>query len=144
MGNVPVQVTASDPRGGQATATTTLQVIRPPVKQIVFEDVHFDFDRYNLKPEAIKILDQAAQTLAENPELRVTIEGHCDSIGTVEYNLALGTRRSTAARDYLVSRGVAASRLETVSYGEERPKADNATAEGRALNRRAALVVNIQ
>ena len=143
-GNVPATVVATDPRGGTATSTVTLQVIKPPVKTYTFEDVHFDFDKYNLKPEAVKILDDAVKTLGENPDLRLTIEGHCDSIGTTEYNLALGERRANAARDYLVSRGVSASRFTTVSYGEERPKADNKTAAGRALNRRAALVVKVQ
>ena len=83
-------------------------------------------------------------TLQANADLHVTIEGHCDSIGTIEYNLALGDRRATAARDYLVSRGIAAARLRTVSYGEERPIADNGSAAGRAMNRRAHLVVIIQ
>jgi peptidoglycan-associated lipoprotein len=143
-GNVPATVVATDPRGGTATSTVTLQVIKPPVKTYAFEDVHFDFDKYNLKPEAVKILDDAVKTLAENPELRLTVEGHCDSIGTAEYNLALGERRANAARDYLVSRGVSADRFSTVSYGEERPKSENKTAAGRALNRRAALVVKVQ
>ncbi|MGE0392141.1 MAG: OmpA family protein [Vicinamibacterales bacterium] len=143
-GNVPATVVATDPRGGTATSTVTLQVIKPPVKTYTFEDVHFDFDKYNLKPEAVQILDDAVKTLGENPELRLTIEGHCDSIGTAEYNLALGERRANAARDYLVSRGVSAERFSTVSYGEERPKADNSTAAGRAINRRAALVVKVQ
>ena len=74
----------------------------------------------------------------------MTIEGHCDSIGTVEYNLALGERRANSVRDYLQSRGIAMTRLRTVSYGEERPLADNSTAEGRAMNRRAHLAVIIQ
>lgn len=139
-GNVPVTVTAQDTRGGTATGSATLQV----VGRIVFEDVHFDFDRYNLRPDALKILDQAVTRLQANPSLQITIEGHCDSIGTVEYNLALGERRANAARDYLVSRGIAAARLRTVSYGEERPIADNSTAEGRAMNRRAHLAVIIQ
>jgi OmpA-OmpF porin, OOP family len=137
-------VTAEDSRGARATSTVNVQVVRPAQKTYTFQDVHFDFDRYNLKPEALKILDEAVTTLRENPDLRVTIEGHCDSIGTAEYNLALGERRANAVRDYLVNRGVAAGRMETVSYGEERPKADNNTEEGRALNRRASLVVKIQ
>jgi OOP family OmpA-OmpF porin len=74
----------------------------------------------------------------------VNIEGHTCNIGTAEYNLALGDRRANAVRDYLVSRGVQANRLTTVSYGEERPKYDNSREETRRLNRRAALVVNLQ
>jgi outer membrane protein OmpA-like peptidoglycan-associated protein len=141
-GNVVATVTAQDNRGGTATGTATIQVVRR--ETIMFEDVHFDFDRFNLRPDALKILDQAVQTLTANPDLNVTIEGHCDSIGTVEYNLALGERRSNSVFDYLVSRGIGANRLRTVSYGEERPIADNGTAAGRAMNRRAHLMVIIQ
>jgi len=143
-GNVPVTVVVTDARGGTATSSVNLQVTRPPVKTYAFEDVHFEFDRFNLRPEAVATLDDAVKTLNENPELTLTIEGHCDSMGTAEYNLALGQRRASTARDYLVSRGVSASRFSTVSYGEERPKGDNADATGRAMNRRAALVVKVQ
>jgi peptidoglycan-associated lipoprotein len=141
-GNIPVTLTVSDNRGGTATSTITIPVVRRVA--IMFEDVHFDFDRFNLRPEALAILDDAVTRLQANPELRVTIEGHCDSIGTVEYNLALGERRANSVRDYLVSRGIAPARLNTVSYGEERPIADNSTAAGRAMNRRAHLAVVIQ
>jgi peptidoglycan-associated lipoprotein len=141
-GNVPATVTAQDNRGGTATGTLNLQVVRRAT--LMFEDVHFDFDRYNLRPDALKILDDAITKLQANPTLNVTIEGHCDSIGTVEYNLALGERRANAVCDYLVSRGIGMNRLRTVSYGEERPIADNNTAEGRAMNRRAHLAVIIQ
>ena len=140
-GAVPLTVTCTDPRGGSATSTVTVQVINRVV--ITFEDVHFDFDRFNLRPDALKILDDAVAKLGANPNVRVTIEGHTDSIGTSEYNLALGDRRANAVRDYLINRGVAAGRLSTVSYGEERPKYDNAREETRRLNRRAALVVNL-
>ena len=141
-GNVPVTVTAEDNRGGSATSSVTLQVVRRT--QLVFEDVHFDFDKFSLRPDALQILDDATMKLMSNPDVRITIEGHCDSLGTVEYNLALGERRANAVRDYLANRGVANGRLRAVSYGEERPKADNNTAEGRAMNRRGALVVTIE
>ena len=110
---------------------------------IVFEDVHFDFDRYSLRPEAVRTLDEAVAVLQRNPDVRVEIEGHTCNIGTAEYNLALGERRATSVRDYLVSRGISANRFTTVSYGEERPKYDNAREETRRLNRRAALVVRL-
>jgi outer membrane protein OmpA-like peptidoglycan-associated protein len=142
VGNVAITVTASDNRGGSATATCTVQVVRREV--LVFEDVHFDFDRFNLRPDAIKILDDAVTKLMMQGDVRVTIEGHTDSIGTVEYNLALGERRANSVRDYLVQRGIMNMRLMTVSYGEERPIADNATAQGRAMNRRAHLVVILE
>jgi peptidoglycan-associated lipoprotein len=143
-GPVPITVTVSDGKGGTASATVTVQVVRPPRKEYTFEDVHFDFDRYTLRPEATRVLDEAIAAMREDPTLRLTIEGHTCNIGTAEYNLALGERRANAVKDYLVTRGVAADRLQTVSYGEERPKYDNAREETRRLNRRAALVVRLQ
>ena len=143
-GPVPVTVVVNDGKGGTATDAVTIQVIRPAVREFTFEDVHFDFDRYSLRPEATRALDEAIKTLQENAELRIEIEGHTCNIGTAEYNLALGERRATAVRDYLSSRGIGADRLRTVSYGEERPKHDNAREETRRLNRRAALVVRLQ
>jgi outer membrane protein OmpA-like peptidoglycan-associated protein len=143
-GRVPVTVVATDPCGGSVTRVVTLLVIKPSVKTYAFEDVHFDSDNYTLKPEAVQILDDAVTLLNENTDMRLTIEGHCDSLGSSAYNLALGERRGNSARDYLVSRGVDASRFSTVSYGEERPKDDNRTAAGRAINRRAVLVVKVE
>jgi outer membrane protein OmpA-like peptidoglycan-associated protein len=142
----PVQLTVQvdDGKGGTASANVTIQVVRPAVKEFVFEDVHFDFDRYSLRPEAVRALDEAIKTLQENPELRIEVEGHTCNIGTSEYNLALGERRANSVREYLTSRGITADRLRAVSYGEERPKHDNAREETRRLNRRAALVVRIQ
>jgi outer membrane protein OmpA-like peptidoglycan-associated protein len=143
-GPVPVTVTVDDGRGGTASDTVTIQVVRPAVREFVFEDVHFDFDRYSLRPEATRILDEAVKAMQENPNVRLELEGHTCNIGTAEYNLALGERRANAVRDYLVSRGIGMDRLRTVSYGEERPKHDNAREETRRLNRRAALVVRLQ
>ena len=120
----------------------TIQVTRPV--QYTFEDVHFEFDRFNLRPDALQVLNQAVSALQANPTLRLEIEGPTCSIGTAEYNLALGDRRARAVRDYLTSRGIAAARLRTVSYGEERPKHDNTREDTRRLNRRAALVVTLQ
>jgi outer membrane protein OmpA-like peptidoglycan-associated protein len=142
----PVQLTVQvdDGKGGTADSSVTIQVIRPAVREVVFEDVHFDFDRYSLRPEATRALDEAIKSMQDNPTLRVEIEGHTCNIGTAEYNLALGERRANAVRDYLTSRGIGADRLRTVSYGEERPKYDNSREETRRLNRRAALVVRLQ
>jgi outer membrane protein OmpA-like peptidoglycan-associated protein len=142
----PVQVTVQvdDGKGGTASANVTIQVVRPEVKTFTFEDVHFDFDRYSLRPEATRALDEAIKILQANPEVRIEIEGHTCNIGTAEYNLALGERRAAAVRDYLTSRQIAADRMRTTSYGEERPKHDNAREETRRLNRRAALVVRLQ
>jgi len=143
-GTVPVTVTVNDGKGGTASDTVNIQVTRAPVKAYTFEDVHFDFDRYSLRPEATRVLDEAVNAMRQDATLRLTIEGHTCNIGTAEYNLALGNRRATAVREYLVSRGVTADRLNTVSYGEERPKYDNAREETRRLNRRAALTVRLQ
>ena len=143
-GPVPVTVRVDDGKGASASDVVTMQVIKEAVKEVVFEDVHFDFDRYSLRPEATRALDEAIRALQENPGLRITIEGHTCNIGTAEYNLALGERRASAVRDYLAGRGVGADRMQYVSYGEERPKFDNAREETRRLNRRAALVVRVQ
>jgi outer membrane protein OmpA-like peptidoglycan-associated protein len=142
-GPVPATVTVSDGKGGTVTDTVTIQVVKPAIKDYTFEDVHFDFDRYTLRPEATRILDEAIKALTDNPELRIEVEGHTCNIGTAEYNLALGERRAYSVRDYLGSRGVGANRIRTVSYGEERPKHDNSREETRRLNRRAALTVRV-
>jgi outer membrane protein OmpA-like peptidoglycan-associated protein len=143
-GSVPVTVTVTDGKGGTASDTITIQCVAPARKEYTFEDVHFDFDRYSLRPEATRILDEAIKAMQADNTLRLTLEGHTCNIGTTEYNLALGERRSNAVRDYLVSRGIGADRLNTVSYGEERPKHDNSREETRRLNRRAAMTVRLQ
>ena len=144
-GTVIATVEVEDGRGGRATDAVTLTVTAPPAAavKIEFEDVHFDFDRYSLRPEATRALDEAVKAMLANKQLTVDIEGHTCNIGTAEYNLALGDRRSISVRDYLVGRGITADRIRTVSYGEERPKHDNAREETRRLNRRAALVVRV-
>jgi len=106
--------------------------------------IYFDFDSYTVKPEFQQLIDAHARFLKANPQRRVSIEGHTDERGGREYNLALGERRANAVRDYLSSRGIAANRLDALSYGEERPKHDNAREETRRLNRRAAMVVRVQ
>jgi outer membrane protein OmpA-like peptidoglycan-associated protein len=143
-GPVPVTVTVTCPTDNKtATDTVTIQVIRPAAKVYTFEDVHFDFDRYSLRPEAVRVLEQAVSAMKEDASLRLTLEGHTCSIGTAEYNLALSERRASSVRDYLQQNGVAATRLQIVSYGEEKPKHDNSREETRRLNRRAALVVRL-
>jgi outer membrane protein OmpA-like peptidoglycan-associated protein len=139
------QATGSQATGSQAAASQAAAAQQAAsAATVAFEDVHFDFDRYTLRPDAARLLDDAASALDRNPTLRIVIEGHTCNIGTAEYNLALGDRRASAVRAYLIARGVAASRLTTISYGEERPKHDNSREETRRLNRRAALVVSIQ
>ena len=144
-GSYPVTVTVTDARGATASDTATCQVAAPaPVrKEWTFEDVYFDFDRYSLRQDALRVLDQAVAAMKEDSTLRLEIEGHTCNIGTAEYNLALGERRAMSVRDYLTSQGISADRLRTVSYGEERPKHDNSREETRRLNRRAALTVRL-
>lgn len=137
-GTYPVTVTADDGKGGVATATVNLEVFRAA---IAFDEVRFDLDKANLRPEARTILDQAARTLKENPDVRVQIEGHTSNEASERYNQTLGGRRAQAVRDYLVSQGIDASRLATMSFGENNPKYDNSKPDTRPLNRRAALVV---
>jgi outer membrane protein OmpA-like peptidoglycan-associated protein len=144
-GAVPVTVAVDDGKGGAGSDTLTIQVTRPtPVVELNFEDVYFEFDRSTLRPDALRLLDDAVLRLQANPTRNIIIEGHTCNIGTAEYNLALGERRAASVRDYLISRGIPASRLETRSYGEENPKYDNAREETRRLNRRAVLVVKVQ
>jgi outer membrane protein OmpA-like peptidoglycan-associated protein len=146
-GPVPVTVTVDDGRGGTASDTTTIRVVSPPpapAREYAFEDVHFDFDRYTLRPGAVRILDEAISAMNEDDSLSLTLEGHTCNIGTSEYNQALGERRANSVRDYMTSRGISANRLQPVTFGEERPMHDNAREETRRLNRRAALVVRLQ
>jgi len=138
-GTVPLIVTVDDGRGGVATSTVNIEVVGATVTE--FADIQFELNRFELRPDAIAALDRAAEALKQNPGMRMRIEGHASEEATAEYNLALGERRANAVRDYLVSRGVAASRLNTISYGETRPKYDNTREETRRLNRRAGLVV---
>jgi peptidoglycan-associated lipoprotein len=92
-------------------------------RRAAFEDenIHFDFDKYVLTPQAMMILDDKAAYLREHSGVRVLVEGHCDDRGSNEYNLALGDRRANSAKDYLVKSGVAEGRITTISYGEEQP-----------------------
>lgn len=89
--------------------------------QGILQSVRFDFDKYDLRPEAIKTLGDNAAKIKQYTQFKVRIEGNCDERGTVEYNLALGEKRARAGRDYLVSLGIPAKRLSIISYGKERP-----------------------
>jgi peptidoglycan-associated lipoprotein len=105
------------------------------------DDVHFEFDSSNLLPEAQEILRWKAAWLQKNPNVQVTIEGHCDERGTNEYNLALGDRRANSAKAYLMDLGIYGSRLNTISYGEERPADYGSNEEAWAKNRRAHFTI---
>ncbi|MFW2831007.1 peptidoglycan-associated lipoprotein Pal [Sphingomonas sp. ID0503] len=105
------------------------------------DTVHFGTDSYDVDDEAKAILDKQAAWLTTNSGKTVTIEGHCDERGTREYNLALGDRRANAAKNYLVSRGISAGRVSTISYGKERPAAQGSDESAWAENRRAVTVL---
>ena len=102
--------------------------------------VFFDTDSAELRPDAQATLGEIGAWLIKHPDKSVTIEGHCDERGTREYNLALGERRATAVASYLAAVGVEPSRMQTVSYGKERPAADGSNESAWALNRRAVFV----
>lgn len=124
---------------------TEKPVTEPPVKEMkmpVLEDVFFAFDSSALSSEAKGKLQSNAKQLKDASMVDVTIEGHCDERGTIAYNLALGERRAKAAKDYLVSLGVSASRMTVISYGKERPFDTGHTEAAWAKNRRAHFVVD--
>ena len=108
---------------------------------VASDTVNFALDSFDIDGPARAILDSQVQWLAAHPQVRVTVEGHCDERGTREYNLALGERRANAAANYLVSRGLATSRITTISYGKERPLALGSDDNSWAQNRRAVTVV---
>ena len=110
-------------------------------EQGLLGDVYFDFDEYELKPEAIERLSKNAAFLKENPQFLLTIEGHCDERGTNEYNIALGDRRANAARSYLASLGVSGDRLRTISKGEEQPQCMESSESCWWRNRRAHFLI---
>jgi peptidoglycan-associated lipoprotein len=105
------------------------------------EHILFDFDRYNLKPEAQETLKIKAAYMMENPKIKARIEGYCDERGTNEYNLALGDRRANSAKEFLLNLGIAESRLTSISHGEEKPVAMGHNEAAWAKNRRAQFVI---
>jgi peptidoglycan-associated lipoprotein len=103
--------------------------------------INFDFDKYNIRPDAAKTLDGDAGWLKANPNSLVLIEGHCDDRGTNEYNLVLGENRAKAAMNYLVAQGVQASRITIISYGKERPVCTEKNEACWAKNRRGNFLI---
>jgi len=124
---------AADAAGREALAAKSM---------FINEDIYFEFDSYVLTGLAQDILVGKAQWLRINPSSAVAIEGHCDERGTNEYNLALGDKRAEIVKDYLVNVGIDASRLTTISYGEEHPVNSGHDEESWAKNRRAHFVVD--
>jgi peptidoglycan-associated lipoprotein len=108
----------------------------------VGDTVHFDYDKYEVLEADRSVLQRQASWLAKYPSVKVTIEGHCDERGTREYNLALGARRANAVKEYLVSLGVSGGRVETISYGKERPMCTESSESCYAQNRRGVTTIS--
>jgi peptidoglycan-associated lipoprotein len=112
--------------------------------RLMSEDVYFDFDRSELTEEAKTLLTQVGEVLNQEPRFTITVEGHTDARGTEDYNLTLGSARSTKVKEFLSAYGIAAERMETISYGEEKPKQAGESEDAFAKNRRANFRVNVK
>lgn len=140
--------TASEASSSSSSATSAASAEATALEQArgelmtIGDTVLFGFDSSALSADAMATLDKQAAFLNAKPALRVKIEGHADERGTREYNLALGERRASATRDYLVARGVDGSRIRIVSYGKERPAVVGSNEEAWAKNRRSVTVLN--
>ncbi|MDA1080713.1 MAG: OmpA family protein, partial [Gemmatimonadetes bacterium] len=107
---------------------------------MTFAPIYFAFDKSVLTQTATDTLDAVVRFMNANPNAKIEVVGYTDNFGPNEYNTRLGARRAIAARDYIISKGIAGSRITTVTRGEDDPAADNTTAAGRAKNRRAVAV----
>ncbi len=134
-------VAAPPPETEVETLPPREPVVVPEPEKVEFEDVFFDFDKAELRTDGRNALMRNGEMLQRHPEVSLLIEGHCDERGTREYNLALGDKRAKAAHDFLVRFGIDPNRIETISYGEERPFAMGHTESAWALNRRAHFVI---
>ncbi len=147
------EITATGP-GGSATANVRITVTPPPppaptttapTLEELFtrevQDAYFDYDKADVRPDARNALSKTAEFLRSYPQIRVSLEGHCDERGSTEYNLALGDRRAQAAKNFLVSLGVAADRVQTISYGKERPFCAQSNENCWQQNRRGHFVM---
>jgi peptidoglycan-associated lipoprotein len=137
---------ASEPTAApqQSQAAPTSSIIPGSAEDLrvnVGDTVHFDYDKYEILEADRSVLQRQAAWLGKYPAVRVTIEGHCDERGTREYNLALGARRANAVKEYLVSLGVSSGRVETISYGKERPMCTESNESCYAQNRRGVTTI---
>jgi len=129
----------------ESTPPSSLDAFRRGEKAAIgpLKEIYFDFDRYDLRPDARAILKANSDWLKASPTARVQIEGHADERGTNEYNLALGAKRAQSAKDYLATLGISRNSLSTISYGEELPVCKEATEGCWQKNRRARFAVTI-
>lgn len=132
---------AAAERAARETAAASDRRSAGEAAAVLAQKVYFDYDRDNLRDDARATLDAKVPILIANPSVTLAITGHTDERGTAEYNLALGQRRAAAAKQYLVQHGIADSRIETVSYGEERPVAQGSDEGAYAQNRRAEFEI---
>ena len=136
---------APPPQAAPAPAPVTSRILPGSAEDFrvnVGDTVHFGYNEYNIEDSDKALLGRQAQWLARYPAVRVTVEGHCDERGTREYNLALGARRANAVKEYLVSQGVSTARVETVSYGKERPICTESNEACWAQNRRGVTTIS--
>lgn len=138
LNNPMIPTSARSPSAMEAISRG-VAAITPPGAAL--KDVYYEFDSVELGEEAQGILKKNAEWLNANPKSRVEVEGHCDDIGSAEYNLALGAKRAQVAKDFLVRLGIASDRLVTISYGKEAPACFEPTEECRVKNRRARFVM---
>lgn len=131
--------TAAGAGAGAAGATGAAVPAEVAAFEVVLRPVNFKFDQDELTEPAQQTLDEMAARLAQAPDMKVTVDGHTDFIGSSEYNMALGERRANVVRDYLAAKGVNAAVVDIRSFGETQPTDNNQTSEGRAVNRRAEL-----
>lgn len=136
----PAAKPAPAPRPGGATSSLDAHREGRTPASGPLKEIYFSFDRYDLSPEARSILKTNAEWLRANPGMNVEIEGHCDERGTTDYNLALGAKRARTAMDYLVSLGIAPTRIKTTSYGEEVAVCKEASESCYQKNRRDRFV----
>ncbi|HWA41409.1 MAG TPA: peptidoglycan-associated lipoprotein Pal [Gemmatimonadales bacterium] len=122
-------------------ANAATAAARAEAERMFADQIHFDYDKFDIRTDDQGILDWKARLLAANPVMTIRISGHADERGSDEYNLALGNRRAAAAKRYLVNKGIAESRISTDSYGEERPLDTGSTEEAWARNRRDEFVI---
>lgn len=121
--------------------TVPVTEVVEPKPVAAFENIYFDFDKYNIRDDAKPTLMLVSDWLVKNKSAKMLLEGHCDERGTNEYNLALGERRAKSTRDYLASSGVGKDRLDMISFGEERPRCKEQTEECWQKNRRVQFVI---
>lgn len=136
----PVAVEQEAVKAPEATPPEPVEVAPAPVAKSAADKIFFDFDSYLLTPASKDALEDNAQWLQDQPEVRIVIEGYADERGADTYNLALGENRSRVARDYLLKQGIAPDRIEVISYGEEKATRGAATEEVWAQDRRAEFV----